>query len=55
MFSVIGTLSLTNIIALLPALLTLMFVCVYGLHKVPELTASILSGRAGTWVDLDRK
>lgn len=55
MFSVIGTLSLTNIITLLPALLTLMFVCVYGLHKIPELTASILSGRAGTWVDLDRK
>jgi hypothetical protein len=55
MFSVIGTLSLSNIVTLLPALLTLTFVCVYSLHKIPELTASILSGRAGTWVDLDRK
>jgi hypothetical protein len=54
MFSVIGTLSLSNIVTLLPALLTLAFVCVYGLHKIPELTASILSGRAGTWVDLNR-
>jgi hypothetical protein len=54
MFSVIGTLSLSNIVMLLPALLTLTFVCVYGLHKIPELTASILSGRAGTWVDLNR-
>jgi type IV secretory pathway VirB6-like protein len=54
MFKVIGTLSLSNIATLLPALLTLTFVCVYGLHKIPELTASILSGRAGTWVDLDR-
>ena len=51
MFSVIGTFSLSNIITLLPALVTLMFVCVYGLHKIPELTASILGGRAGTWVD----
>lgn len=55
MFQVIGTLSLSNIVALLPALLTLTFVCVYGLHKIPELTASILGGRAGTWVGLDRK
>jgi TrbL/VirB6 plasmid conjugal transfer protein len=51
MFSVIGTLSLSNIVTLLPALVTLMFVCVYGLHKIPELTASILGGRSGTWVD----
>jgi hypothetical protein len=55
MFRVIGTLSISNMITLLPALLTLMFVCIYGLHKIPELTASILSGRSGTWVDLDRK
>lgn len=55
MFTVIGTLSLSNMITLLPALLTLMFVCVYGLHKIPELTASILGGRAGTWVDFNRK
>ncbi len=51
MFSVIGTLSLSNIVTLLPALVTLMFVCVYGLHKIPELTASILGGRSGTWAD----
>jgi hypothetical protein len=51
MFSVIGTLNLSNIVTLLPALVTLMFVCVYGLHKIPELTASILGGRSGTWVD----
>lgn len=55
MFHVIGTLSLANIVTLLPALLTLTFVSVYGLHKIPELTATILSGRAGTWVDLDRR
>lgn len=55
MFHVIGTLSLSNIVTVLPALLTLMFVCVYGLHKIPELTASILGGRAGTWVNLDDK
>ena len=54
MFYVIGTLSLSNIVTLLPALLTLTLVCVYGLHKIPELTASILGGRAGTWVDFDR-
>jgi hypothetical protein len=55
MFGVIGTLSLSNIVTLLPALLTLAFVCIYGLHKIPELTGAILSGRAGTWVDLSGK
>lgn len=50
-FKVLGTLSLSNIVTLLPALLTLVFVCIYGLHKIPELTASILGGRAGTWVN----
>ncbi len=54
MFQVIGTLSLMNIVTLLPALLTLTFVCIYGLHKIPELTGSILGGRAGTWVDLNK-
>jgi type IV secretory pathway VirB6-like protein len=48
-FKVLGTLSLSNIVTLLPALLTLVFV--YGLHKIPELTASILGGRSGTWVN----
>jgi hypothetical protein len=55
MFHVIGTLSLANIVTLLPALLTLAFVCVYGLNKIPELTASILGGRVGTWVNLDKE
>jgi hypothetical protein len=55
MFQVIGTLSLSNIITLLPALLTLMMIGFYGVNKIPELTASILGGRAGTWVDMDRK
>ncbi|GGA73341.1 hypothetical protein GCM10011507_26190 [Edaphobacter acidisoli] len=55
MFHVIGTLSLANIVTVLPALLTLAFVCVYGLHKIPELTGSILGGRAGTWVGLNKE
>jgi hypothetical protein len=54
MFHVIGTLSLANIVTVLPALLTLAFVCVYGLHKIPELTGAILGGRAGTWVALNK-
>lgn len=54
MFHVIGTLSLSNIVTLLPPLLTLTLVCVYGLHKIPELTGAILGGRAGTWVDLNK-
>ena len=53
-FHVMGTLSLANMVTLLPALVTLVFVCVYGLHKIPELTGSILGGRAGTWVDLNK-
>ncbi|MFP5229506.1 MAG: type IV secretion system protein [Acidobacteriota bacterium] len=55
MFSVIGTLSLSNIVTLLPALLSLVFVCAYGFHKIPELTGAILGGRSGTWVDTDRR
>jgi hypothetical protein len=35
----------------LPALFITLFVCIYGLVKIPELTGSILSGRAGTWVN----
>jgi hypothetical protein len=54
MFGVIGTLSLAKIITLLPALLTLTLVGFYGANKIPELTASILGGRSGTWVDMDR-
>lgn len=51
MFQVIGTISISNAFTVLPALLVTLAVCVYGLFKIPELTASILSGRAGTWVN----
>lgn len=54
MFHLMGTLDLTNLVTLLPALITLAFVCVYGLHKIPELTGAILGGRTGTWVDLSK-
>lgn len=50
MFQVIGTISISNAFTVLPALLVTLAVCVYGLFKIPELTASILSGRVGTWV-----
>ena len=53
-FRTLGTLNLANIVTLLPALITLAFVCVYGLHKIPELTGAILGGRTGTWVDLNQ-
>jgi hypothetical protein len=49
MLAVIGPLSLSNAFTILPALLVTLFVCIYGLIKIPELTASILGGRAGTW------
>jgi hypothetical protein len=52
MFHVIGTITLDNALTVLPALLVTLAVCVYGLFKIPELTASILSGRTGTWVNL---
>jgi hypothetical protein len=52
MFQVIGTITLANALTILPALLVTLAVCVYGLVKIPELTASILSGRTGTWVNL---
>jgi type IV secretory pathway VirB6-like protein len=51
MFQVIGTISISNAFTVLPALLVTLAVCVYGLFKIPELTASILSGRVGTWVN----
>ena len=51
MFQVIGTLSLSNALINLPALLITLFVCIYGLVKIPELTGAILSGRSGTWVN----
>jgi hypothetical protein len=52
MFQVIGNINVSNALMVLPALLITLFVCIYGLVKIPELTASILSGRAGTWVNL---
>jgi TrbL/VirB6 plasmid conjugal transfer protein len=53
-FGVIGTLSLSKIVLLLPALMTLAVIGFYGANKIPELSASILGGRSGTWVDTDR-
>jgi hypothetical protein len=52
MFQVIGNISLSNVFTVLPALLITLLVCIYGLVKIPELTGAILSGRAGTWVDV---
>jgi type IV secretory pathway VirB6-like protein len=51
MLGVIGPISLSNAFAILPALFVTLMVCIYGLVKIPELTMSILSGRAGTWVN----
>jgi hypothetical protein len=51
MFQVIGNISISNALTILPALLITLFVCIYGLVKIPELTGAILSGRAGTWVN----
>jgi type IV secretory pathway VirB6-like protein len=55
MFKVIGNISISNAFTILPALFITLLACIYGMVKIPELTASILSGRAGTWVDIDRK
>lgn len=52
MFQVIGTITLDNALTILPALLITLIVCIYGLVKIPELTASILSGRTGTWINV---
>ena len=51
MFQVIGTISISNAFTVLPALFITLFVCIYGLVKIPELTGAILSGRSGTWVN----
>lgn len=50
LLAVIGPITLSNAFTILPALLVTLFVCIYGLIKIPELTASILGGRVGTWV-----
>jgi type IV secretory pathway VirB6-like protein len=52
MFQVIGNISISNAFTVLPALLITLLVCIYGLVKIPELTSAILSGRAGTWVNV---
>jgi hypothetical protein len=51
MFRVIGNISISNALTVLPALFLTLMVCIYGLVKIPELTGAILSGRAGTWVN----
>lgn len=51
MFEVIGKISISNALTILPALFITLMVCIYGLVKIPELTGAILSGRAGTWVN----
>ena len=51
MFKVIGNISISNALTILPALFITLMVCIYGLVKIPELTGAILSGRAGTWVN----
>jgi len=51
MFEVIGKISISNALTVLPALFITLMVCIYGLVKIPELTGAILSGRAGTWVN----
>jgi TrbL/VirB6 plasmid conjugal transfer protein len=51
LLAVIGPITLANAFTILPALLVTLFVCIYGLVKIPELTASILGGRVGTWVN----
>ena len=50
LLAVIGPITLSNAFTIMPALLVTLFVCIYGLVKIPELTASILGGRVGTWV-----
>jgi type IV secretory pathway VirB6-like protein len=51
MFQAIGNISISNALTILPALLITLFVCIYGLVKIPELTSAILSGRTGSWVN----
>jgi type IV secretory pathway VirB6-like protein len=51
MFQVIGNISISNAFTILPALLITLFVCIFGLIKIPELTSAILGGRTGTWVN----
>ena len=52
MFQTIGNINISNALTILPALLITLFVCIYGVFKIPELTSAILSGRTGTWVNV---
>lgn len=51
MLGIIGPLSISNAFTLLPALIVTLFVCIFGLVKIPELTSMILGGRTGSWVN----
>lgn len=51
LLAVIGPLTLSNAFTILPALIVTLLVCIYGLAKIPELTAFILGGYTGSWVD----
>ena len=51
LLGVIGPISISNAFTVLPALIVTLFVCIFGLFKIPELTGAILSGRTGTWVN----
>jgi hypothetical protein len=51
MLAVIGPITLSNAFTLLPALFVTLAVCVFGLLKIPELTASIFGGRSGSWAN----
>ncbi len=51
LLGVIGPITLSNAFTVLPALIITLFTCIYGLVKIPELTASVLGGRGGTWVN----
>jgi hypothetical protein len=51
LFAVIGPLSISNAYMILPALIVTLAVCVYGLFKIPDLTAAIFSGRTGVWAN----
>jgi hypothetical protein len=51
MLAVIGPITLSNAFTIMPALLITLFVCIFGLFKIPELTGSILGGRSGSWIN----
>ena len=51
LLGVIGPINIANAWTILPALFLTIIVCAFGLLKIPELTAAILSGRVGTAVN----